>query len=212
MILSSHHQLLVSSSRTTTSTIDMTSALLLVSEEEQLTSSNDEAPAPVTPTNAVSTTAPFPASDSPPSRHYDYSVGHFASPKSEGTTSKRTCSCWKLNDFTSTTPDSFTGTSTGSSSHLGEGMFGTVDLYKERKNDNLLVALKTMSKAESNDRRRLLWKREVELQTRYVLCVESILPPYVGSCDGVFKLTPPWTSIPQSLSFQHSSMLRLLSN
>mmetsp|Transcript_19006 Transcript_19006/g.31521 ORF Transcript_19006/g.31521 Transcript_19006/m.31521 type:complete len:500 (-) Transcript_19006:117-1616(-) len=213
MILPTLHELLVSSTRITTTTNKKNKTttpplLLLLSEEEE---DDSIKPTPVTPTPpsttvvvATTVSSPFPDSDASPSRYYNYSVGPLAHGKSEGgRTSKK--SCWKLRDFTPTTDNgnddamtSHSRSSTSSSSHLGEGKFGTVQLYKHnhkssssknisnsnsntnnnknnnkntnnnnnKNNNNKLVAIKTMGKSNSNDRLRLLWKREVEIQTR----------------------------------------------
>jgi hypothetical protein len=132
--------------------------------DEEASSSRSDAPP------STSSSASFPDSDIPPSRYYNYSVGPLAHVKSEGRDDDNEMeSYWKLNDFTiasvnSDDDDDSTRSSTPSS-FLGSGKFGTVQLYKEHSSSRK-VALKTMNKRISNAIRCLLWKREVEIQTR----------------------------------------------
>ena len=87
---------------------------------------------------------------------YTYSVGPFAHSKSDGTsTLSSKVACWTLKDFTPVTT---------SESLLGSGKFGSVQLHRTRSIGK--VALKMLDKSTLQDQS--MWKREVEIQTRYV--------------------------------------------
>jgi hypothetical protein len=108
---------------------------------------------------------PFHGSDTDSlSNCYSYSVGPFAHAKSEGqgsmTKSLSKSRCWIPNDFTAE-PKSW----------LGSGKFGSVRLYRTGSRETMPVALKVLSKATSHDP--TMWKREVEIHTRYVRCFGS---------------------------------------
>lgn len=99
----------------------------------------------------------FPDSDVD-SFSYTYSVGPFAHEKSEGTSSLSSkVTCWTLKDFTRATL---------SDCLLGSGKFGSVQLHHIPSIGK--VALKILDKSTLQDQS--MWKREVEIQTRYV-CV-----------------------------------------
>lgn len=158
----------------------VTTPVWLSEEEETTTSSSsnnssddeDEKSSSRGEVSKSNNNASFPDSDLPPSRCFNYSVGPLAHVKSQGRddTDNESEAVWELSDFTMTSVTSdddndSTSSMTASSSYLGSGKFGTVQLYKERSS-NRKVALKSLSKRNNNARKCLLWKREVEIQTR----------------------------------------------
>lgn len=111
----------------------------------------------------------FPDSDVD-SLSYTYSVGPFAHEKSEGASSLSSqVSRWTLKDFTRATL---------SESLLGSGKFGSVLLHHTPAMGK--VALKILDKSTLQDQS--MWKREVEIQTRYVCVDLQICCQYCG-CD-----------------------------
>ena len=107
----------------------------------------------------------FPNSDDVDTLSYTYSVGPFAHVKSEGTmslSSTTSTKCWMLQDFTTA--------SATNESLLGTGKFGSVQLHHTRSIGK--VALKILDKSNRQDQS--MWKREVEIQTRYV-CLAQVL-------------------------------------
>ena len=102
----------------------------------------------------------FPDSDVE-STSYAYSVGPFAHTKSEGTLSLSAPESWALKDFTA---------AAANKSLLGTGKFGSVQLHHTRSLGK--VALKVLDKSTLQDQS--MWKREVEIQTRYVHLPSSV--------------------------------------